>query len=69
MIGQAAGGNMDFKTRIGGDELEPVTGIHQETLTIAGADASALSESELELASAMISVSSPLPFRLPLEPH
>ncbi len=46
------------------DRLETAERIRAQARPKDGADASALSESELQLASAMITVNSPLPFRL-----
>lgn len=60
---------MELKAATSSDELTAEAGPGMAIPAMVGADAKALSESELHLASAMISVSSPLPFRLQSEPH
>lgn len=58
---------MDLKAVVLCDALKAATALVVEVPAMAVADASLLSESELQLASAMISVSSPLPFQLQSE--
>ncbi len=60
---------MQLKAAVLIDKLKADVRLAVEGAVMAGADASVLSESEVQLASALISVNSPLPFRLQLKPH